>query len=552
MHALNSLTKEELRQQFYSLNTQTDVSRILGVSIQRLTFLLYRLKDDQKYSTFEIAKKSGGRRSISSPIISVKRLQRVLSILLGAVYDPKPSVHGFVFNRSVVTNAQPHVGQTVVLNLDLVDFFSEINFGRIRGMFMALPYSRPEKVATLLAQLCCCQGKLPQGSPCSPIVANMVCARLDTQMQKLARNFRSAYSRYADDITISTSQTNFSTDLVLLNKTNLPPQVQLGGELVKVISSNGFQINKNKVRLQFRHNRQEVTGLIVNVRLNVNRTYLNQLRAMLHAWEKFGYAKAEMDFQSKYCWRSRAPHRQPSKFRQVVYGKLNYLSMVRGVLDSKHLNYAAWLARIDRTYEVIYNKRIRPQLGSLDPSQAIWVVENESNNSQGTAFYLEGVGLITCAHVLPSDLSNTFAFQPNNPNRKFDVDFVAVDRKRDLAILKFDCANPVFLKRAKQSLWSVGDEISLYGFPNYAPGHTIQNYTGKIAGKKKLFENDAMMVSTPIMFGNSGGPILNQQNEVIGVAATGADSVETLQDHESGAFPIESLDALLETIQPKN
>jgi RNA-directed DNA polymerase len=127
-------------------------------------------------------------------------LQRKLNQVLQAVYPVKNVVHGFARGRAIVTNARMHVRARHILNINLKDSFPSVNFGRVRGMFLAKPYQLPEPVATVLAQLCTHKNSLAQGAPTSPVVSNMVCARLDSHLKKLARENGCIFSRYADDL----------------------------------------------------------------------------------------------------------------------------------------------------------------------------------------------------------------------------------------------------------------------------------------------------------------------------------------------------------------
>jgi RNA-directed DNA polymerase len=98
-----------------------------------------------------------------------------------------------------------HKNRRYVLNLDLHDFFPTFNFGRVRDFFIKnLDLLVPEKVATVIAQIACYEGSLPQGSPCSPVIADMIAHILDVRLAQLARRYKATYSRYADDLTFST------------------------------------------------------------------------------------------------------------------------------------------------------------------------------------------------------------------------------------------------------------------------------------------------------------------------------------------------------------
>lgn len=261
----------EIRDEFLKLQTRDDIAKLLGVTTKQLNFHLYVLPVEKKYKIFSIPKKSGGTRQISAPASPIKVIQRTLKEILETVYKPKPATQGFVSDRSIVTNARLHKKRRYVLNIDLDNYFPTIHFGRVRGMFMGNPYNLNNEVATILAQICCHEGALPQGAPTSPIISNMICAQLDAKLQQLAKKQQCTYSRYADDITFSTNRSKFPTALAHLSDIG---QIEIGDELSSVIEANGFQINTKKTRLQVKQQRQEVTGLTVNKYPNVERRYV--------------------------------------------------------------------------------------------------------------------------------------------------------------------------------------------------------------------------------------------------------------------------------------
>jgi RNA-directed DNA polymerase len=324
---------EELKQRFSSLRTAQDVADLLEVPYDYLNHLLYWGRHRYRYRTFRIRKKSGGFREICAPPPPLGILQSKLNAVLQLVYRRKPSVHGFLTGQSIVSNARRHVGNRFVLNIDLEGFFPSINFGRVRGVFMARPYYVGAPAATVLAQICCLKGQLPQGAPTSPIVSNMVCARLDGELQELAKEYRCTYTRYADDITFSTTVPKFPKQLATPSTGLSGRGLVLGRELVSVISSNGFGVNDSKQRLQLRDQHQEVTGLTVNKFPNVSRRFVRQVRAMLHAWAKYGLEEAEREFHEEYDGRSRNPDAGSPSFKKVLRGKLDFLQMVKGDSD---------------------------------------------------------------------------------------------------------------------------------------------------------------------------------------------------------------------------
>ena len=203
-------------------------------------------------------------------------------------------------------------------------------------MFMARPYGLPEKVATVLAHLCCFQGTLPQGAPTSPVISNMICAKMDSQLQELARISRSTYTRYSDDITFSTTRRKFPSDIVMLNDEN---RVCVGDTLRQIITQNGFCINEEKVWLRGQHRRQVVTGVTVNDFPNLPRGFTNQIRAMLHAWRKHQLVAAENEWKTKYSVAVSAPWGKHPSFAQVLKGKVEYLGMIKGRESLTYLRF---------------------------------------------------------------------------------------------------------------------------------------------------------------------------------------------------------------------
>jgi RNA-directed DNA polymerase len=191
---------------------------------------------------------------------------------------------------------------------------------------MGKPYFWGKKAATSAANLCCRDTVLPQGAPTSPIIANMVCAKLDSELKTLAKKFHATYTRYADDITFSTMSQSFPKVLAV-HAGELTRQVEVGDELRKIIESNGFSVNTKKTRLA-RHERQEVTGLTTNRFPNVQRRFVRQIRAMIHAWRRHGLDKAQSEYWTKFDHRNRQGKR-PS-FARVVRGKIEFVGSVRG------------------------------------------------------------------------------------------------------------------------------------------------------------------------------------------------------------------------------
>lgn len=284
--------------QLEKLRTATtlhDLAVLLGFKASALSFIVYKLPLDQKYRQFDIPKRSGGVRSIHAPCPQLRTLQKHLANLLYTCRDQieadtgqRPLSHGFRRKHSIITNARPHKGRRYVLNLDIENYFPSFNFGRVRGFFIKNHhFALNEKVATVIAQIACHDNMLPQGSPCSPIIADLISHPMDVRLAQFAKVHRLTYTRYADDLTFSTSQKQFPTE-VARQDGEAGASWLLGDKLERRIDRAGFAINPGKTRMQVKTTRQLVTGLTVNVKVNIRASYYRHARAMCHQLFKSG------------------------------------------------------------------------------------------------------------------------------------------------------------------------------------------------------------------------------------------------------------------------
>ena len=192
-------------------------------------------------------------------------------------------------------------------------------------MLKAKPFSFGDRLAREIANLCCYNNALPQGAPTSPVLSNFVCWQLDNQLYKLAKTCRCTYTRYADDITFSTNLIDLPAEIGTITGGRL----QLSDALCSIIKDNSFEINQDKIRYARRNNRQEVTGVVVNSsRTNVRRTYVRQVRAMLHACELFGLDAAAKEHYVKYRT-DRKPANPVNSFLYELQGKIGYIGFIK-------------------------------------------------------------------------------------------------------------------------------------------------------------------------------------------------------------------------------
>lgn len=289
-----------------------------------------------RFRQFKIKKKTGGFRTITTPRNrSYMLILSCLNEILKAMYTPSIYAMGFTEGRSVVTNAEKHKGMNYILNLDMKDFFPSIEQPRVWKRLQLKPFEFPIAVANVIAGLVSMYEKrdmpdgrkkdfyvLPQGSPTSPIITNMICDNLDRRLGGLAKRFGLNYTRYADDITFSSMHNVYQKNGEFFK------------ELYRIISDQGFTVHEMKTRLQKHGGRQEVTGIIVSDKLNVTQKYVRDIRNILYIWDRYGYGVAYSKFFSKYKQEKGHVKKGNPDLINVLDGKLMYLKMVKGETDS--------------------------------------------------------------------------------------------------------------------------------------------------------------------------------------------------------------------------
>ena len=278
------------------LRTCTDVAALVGVEVEELDALMRPGSEaGSGYVEFDAPKRSGGVRRLCAPRAKLKAAQRAILDGILAHLPTHPAVHGFVTGRSTVTNAAPHVGATVVVRVDLEDFFPTVHYRRVKGLFATHGYN--DEVASTLAGLTTWRprlpdgtvvwpGVLPQGAPTSPAIANLVCRRMDARLTALARKAGANYTRYADDLSFSFRE---------------PPE-RLGRFLWwvnAILQQEGFAENAAKRRVMRQGGRQRVTGLTVNQQVSIPREERRRFKAILANCRQHGVesqARGRPDF----------------------------------------------------------------------------------------------------------------------------------------------------------------------------------------------------------------------------------------------------------------
>lgn len=305
-------------------------------------------KSSRGYATFKVTKKSGKFRTIHAPHGSLKLIQKCLNYIFQNIYTPHTASYGFIPGKSIVDNAQLHTNKNYVYNIDLKDFFPSIDQARVRARLLAPPFNLGTsegrtKIANIIAILTCTsieterldpvsgtwvnlkKNVLPQGAPTSPTITNIICERLDRRLSGLAKRFNLTYSRYADDITFSSMHHVYGKNGEFIT------------ELHKIIHDQSFHVQENKTRLQKQAYKQEVTGLTVNNKINVNQRYIKTIRKWIYYWEQYGEEKASGIILKHYLADKGHVKHNVNNVRNIIAGKLEYLKMVRGANNELYL-----------------------------------------------------------------------------------------------------------------------------------------------------------------------------------------------------------------------
>ncbi|HEY4000291.1 MAG TPA: reverse transcriptase family protein [Candidatus Xenobia bacterium] len=268
------------------LRTEAELAAWLGLPLSKLRWFTWDRAAERVYHyvRYVVPKARGGERVLLAPHRELKALQRkVLRDMVERV-PVSEQAHGFVRGRSIRTNAAPHVGQPVLLKMDLLDFFPSVTFARVRGLFIWMGY--PFSVAAALALLTTEHDRVPferdgvryfislgarylvQGAPTSPALANLVAWRLDRRLDGLARKHGFAYTRYADDLTFSGPFVEGALTVLKVAQ--------------RIVFAEQFQVRSDKTRLIRKGGRHMVTGVVVNDVIGTPRALRRRLRAAVH------------------------------------------------------------------------------------------------------------------------------------------------------------------------------------------------------------------------------------------------------------------------------
>ena len=365
---LSVTTWEELAEciiEYQQIENQTQSTKQRHLQKKDISYALFDKKT--KYKEYLIPKKKEGSfRKIEAPIGQLKIIQQIIKELIELCFVPKPSAHGFVKEKSIVTNAKQHTRSKFVYNIDLENFFPKIHFGRVKGVFKNAPFNFSPQMAQYLANLCTNDSDLPQnaylpqGAATSPIISNLICHGLDAKLSVLAKKHKMYFTKYADDITFSSNYSIFEGRIFKEN-------------LDKIIEGENFKINPAKTRLQTQYQRQIVTGLTVNKKVNVSQEFIKDLKFQIRLFEKYG-ENAQIWLDENYIKDHRYKQRYDGKvpkIERVIEGKLSFLKMVIGFDSPLYFRLAEKFNNAQLEEETKFEKEFNAFFKKLDKKDEV-------------------------------------------------------------------------------------------------------------------------------------------------------------------------------------
>lgn len=516
------------------INSINELNKYLGIDSSTLETLMYATFKGYKYVSFDLIKKNGKIRTINAPTKSLKEIQHKLYEYLKTIYHARQSSYGFEPGKNNILNAKKHKKRKYILNIDLKDMFSQITANRIRGMLMSEPYMFDESVANAISKITCCRGILPQGAPTSPILSNMILKMLDTKLIKYSREYNLYYTRYADDLTFSANY-DFSHIVFI----NYPETYDLTIRLKHIFESSNFIINNEKTRYYTFYRRQEVTGIVVNKKLNVAKERRKEIRLLLYLCERFGVESTAKKYFEKNNKSLVSDAIITDKFAQILFGKINYLVNVKGDLDIIGIKFREQFNKIFKGNLNFNMDEINTKRNTILRN----VVIIESEDMIGSGFLLKGIGFVTAFHVIydrECSFRKKVSVLYKNENIKIsEADIVSQNASFDYVVIRIDKYNDSSNGFSYKKKFFLGDKVVFAGYPDYSRGDDIYIADATVTSlSKKTIVGSVALIDNDIFHGMSGGPVLSESLEVIGYILYGNEMEEFFKNgstkHVSG------------------
>lgn len=291
--------------------TLRHLAKITAVDYGLLRATVERRRESANYRMFAVKKRSGGRRHIHAVTGDLFKVQQFINLELLQKLKPHSASYAFHADGGIRKCASEHCKASWIFQYDLENFFHALNESDVYQVFMKAGY-RP-LLAFELARLCTTTqlpkhlkhylgkkrlkttkrvyklysdrskaiGVLPQGAPTSPMLSNLSAFNLDEELTTFADLHGFSYTRYADDLTFSTTG-------------KLPEHMSIGEihrDIIGIIRKCGFRENAKKTRVAGPGSKKVVLGLLVDGCIpRLSKETYKRIDRYLHATLKYGLA----------------------------------------------------------------------------------------------------------------------------------------------------------------------------------------------------------------------------------------------------------------------
>lgn len=257
---------------------------------------------EKNYKIYKIKKRNGKYRTIYEPNKTLKQIQK--RILVNILNNKKISKYAKAYHKGIglKDNAIPHVNKEMILKLDIKDFFENISFLDVYNSCFSIEYF-PKSIGMVLTYLCTYDDHLTQGSPTSTYISNLVMKEFDEELGLWCESKNISYTRYSDDMTFSGE---FSPSEII-------------AKVRKMLYKLGLELNDSKIHVVYKSSNQNVTGVVVNEKMQVNIKYRNKIRQEIYYIKKFG-----LDSHLKKC----NINIEPKKYLNKLYGRVLYVLQI--------------------------------------------------------------------------------------------------------------------------------------------------------------------------------------------------------------------------------
>ena len=271
---------------------------------------------ENNYDVYKIKKRNGKFRTIHNPNKLLKTIQK--NILSNILNNKKISKYARAYHRkiSLKDNAKEHVNKKIVLKLDIKDFFESISFLDIYNSAFPIEYF-PKPVGILLTYLCTYYDYLPQGAPTSAYISNLVMKDFDEKIGYFCDSNNISYTRYSDDMTFSG---DFNPGIII-------------SRVRKMLRKLNLELNDNKTCIITNSQKQSVTGIVVNEKMQVSVEYRKKIRQEIYYIKKYGIT-SHLEFRNIKV--------EKVEYIKKLYGKILYVLQINNE-DKEFLKYKKFI-----------------------------------------------------------------------------------------------------------------------------------------------------------------------------------------------------------------